>query len=121
MITSVAAGSTATVVSLPNWSYAPLDSNGFVLTHNMPISSEQGKRALAANSTSGTTWLSYVEDAINAGHSNTQDATNIAYYGAMWHIGDPIWTFIQTTLNTALGSFTPDQLAALQKQAANNR
>lgn len=126
MITSVAAGSTAVVVALPTWGFAALDANGFVLTSNLPISNEQGKRALAASFATGSeiSWLSYVEDAMQLSHGVTTDATNIAYNGAFWPITGPgsiVWTFIQNTLSTALGGFSNAQLAALQLLAATNR
>jgi len=121
MITSVAAGSTAIVVSLPTWGFAQLDTNGFVPPTQLPITKEQGMRALRLNLNGAITWLSYCEDALALSHGDTTDLTNIAYNGALWPIGGIVWTFIQNTLATALGAFTPTQLAALQTQAATNR
>lgn len=121
MITSFAAGSTAIVVSLPGWGVATLDSNQFVHGFQLPISSEQAKDVLKTNTTAGVSWITYVEDAMSATHASTSDSMNIAYNGAFWPIGSPIWNFVQTTLANALGGFTNQQLADLQTQAAANR
>jgi hypothetical protein len=98
-----------------------LDAQGLITIAQLPITNGQGKRALLANSNSGTTWLQTVEDALAASHASTQDQTNIAYFDAFWPIGGLAWSFVQAALAAALGSFTNAQLATLQQQAITTR
>jgi hypothetical protein len=104
---------TAAIIGAPG-----LDTNGFVPIAQMPITAGQGKRALLANETSGTTWLQFIESALPA---SSQNATNIAYTDAFWPIGGAAWALVKTALEAALGTFTNTQLATLQQQAITNR
>lgn len=121
MITSFAAGSTVTVVSLPAWGFAGLDTNGLVDSTQMPIDATDAKRTLAIHSTLGVTWLNSLEDWVRINHGLSTDPINIAWTGGRWPLNDPIWAAIKAQLNVITGSFTDTDLANLIAEIRSNR
>jgi hypothetical protein len=100
------------------YGFANLDGGGAVPMTQLPITGDQGRLALLANSTAGIKWLTVVLRAISP---DEEDPDNIAWNAPFWHLSSRVWGTIQIALAAQFGSFTSAQLAALQAQAASYR
>jgi hypothetical protein len=120
-IKTFAAGSSAVAVVLPAWGFAALDDAGIVEKDQMPISSDELKRALVLHLYTGVTWLQYIEDWVRANHGKTTDPINISWNGGRIRLDDPIWDAIKDQLNVVTGSFGTPELAALIAEIRTNR
>ncbi|ATQ67726.1 MULTISPECIES: hypothetical protein [Methylosinus] len=71
--------------------------------------------ALRGHDTGAINWLSAVADAVSPDEA---DPFNIVYSDPFWPPSSAVWAYVFSTLGAALGSFTGEQLVALQVEAA---
>lgn len=95
---------------------------------NLPLTVDQCRNALlnflGTTGTSGTNWLSIVENNLAANHNDSQDPVAIRYWGAYWPPGGPAWTYVRTVLKAFFGwsDVTADaRILSAQTYAYTNR
>jgi len=78
---------------------------------------------LGTTGTSGTNWLSIVENDLALNHNDSQDSTAIRYWGANWPAGGTAWTYVAGVLQAYFGwsaATTSTRIAAAQAYAIAN-
>jgi hypothetical protein len=106
----------------------PITAYSLLPIANLPLTIDQCRNSLINFSgtagTSGTVWLSIVENDLAANHNDSQDATAIRYWGAFWPPGGVAWTYVRTVLKAyfSWSDATADaRILAAQTYAYTNR
>lgn len=95
----------------------------------LPLTNGQSRGALlnftgTTGAGPGNTWLSIVENDLNANHNDTQDPITISYYDAFWPELQTAWTYVRGVLKAYYGwsDVTADaRILAAQTYAYANR